>query len=337
MEPASGPSPSSPNLPHELRRVPLRTIAPTTSLLLLFFSVWLALNRQWGWALCSAAVATPAVIACTLIYRRAPKMGAAGLLLCIAHITGCLLAAGLLGRSALPWSYLALMANFFLVRQSIATPANLLLVAGLIAMPPLLRGPPPDLQALVVIILIFGFGYRFSRRLQGDHTRLELLASLDALTGLPNRRALEKALQQQINGARENRFRQALVVLDIDHFKEVNDRHGHAAGDAALSDLAAILHAELRDNDKVFRFGGEEFVILAETGSREALAGFSERIRNAVFQALNGPDGRITISLGAAMYGGEQHWQDWFSRADAALYRAKSEGRNSFAIADDLP
>lgn len=335
MEPLGGP-PTSPPLPHELRRMPLRTIAPVTSLLLLFFSVWLAFNRHWGWALGSAA-AVPAVIACALIYRPAPRMGAAGLLLCIAHIAGCLIAAWLLGTKALPWSYLALMANFFLVRQSLATPANALLVAGLIAMPQLLRGPPPDLQALAVITLIFGFGYRFSRRLQGDHTRLEQLASLDALTGIPNRRALERALQQQINGARESRFRQALVVLDIDHFKEVNDCHGHAAGDAALSDLAGILRAELRDNDKVFRFGGEEFVILAETGSREALACFCERIRNAVFQALNGPGGRITISLGGAMYGGEQHWQDWFSRADAALYRAKGEGRNSFAIADDLP
>lgn len=316
--------------------MPLRTIAPVTSLLLLFFSAWLVSSHQWGWALGSAAAAAPAFIACLLIYKPSPRMEAAGLLLCIAHIAGCLLAAWLSGTKALPWSYLALMANFFLVRQSIATLANTLLFVGLLAMPQLLRGPPPDLQALAVIILIFGFGYRFSRRLQGDHNRLAQLASLDALTGIPNRRALERTLQQQINGARESRFRQALVVLDIDHFKEVNDRHGHAAGDAALSDLAGILRAELRDNDKVFRFGGEEFVILAETGSREALAGFCERIRNAVFQALNGPGGRITISLGGAMYGGEQHWQDWFSRADAALYRAKGEGRNSFAIADDL-
>lgn len=337
MEPVGGRPLSSPSLPHELRRVPLRTIAPATSLILLFFSAWLAFKSEWGWALASAALAAPAIGAGVLAYGARPRIEAAGVLLCMAHIGGCLLASWLLGAKALPWSYLALMANFFLVRQPIATSCNALLVVGLIAMPQLLRGPPPDLQALAVIALVFGFGHRFSRRLQGDRTRLELLASLDALTGVPNRRALEKALQQQINGARENRFRQALVVLDIDHFKDVNDSHGHAAGDTALSDLAAILRAELRDNDKVFRFGGEEFVILAETGTREALASFCERIRAAVFQSLNGPGGRITISLGAAMYGGEQHWQDWFSRADAALYRAKSEGRNNYAIADDLP
>lgn len=327
---------SSLSLPHELRSVPLRTIAPVTSLVLLFFALWLVFDGHLRWALASAVLALSAIIATVLAHARHPRRGTAGLLLCIAHVGGCLLAAWLLGAWALPWSYLALMANFFLARQTIATSANLVLATGLIALPDLLRGPPLHLHALVVMLLIFGFGHHFSRRLQGDRIRLEQLASLDALTGVSNRRALEKALQQQINDARENRFRQALVVLDIDHFKEVNDHHGHAAGDAALSDLAAILRFELRGHDSVFRFGGEEFVILADIGTHEALARFSERIRTAVFQSLQGPGGPITISLGAAMYAGEQHWQDWFSRADAALYRAKSGGRNSCVIADDL-
>ena len=329
----AGNRPPLPSLPQELRSVPLRTIAPVAMLALLFFTAWLLLDDRLATAALSAALTVLALLATVLIHRRRPHLQTGGVLLCLANIGGCLLAAWLFGRDALPWTYLALMSNFFIVRNGIATPLNLLLAAGLLLMPSLLLGPA-RLQALVVITLVFGFGYHFSRRLQGDRTRLEQLATLDALTGLPNRRALEKALQQQTNGLREARFRQGLVVLDIDHFKDVNDRYGHAAGDTALSDLAAILRFELRENDQVFRFGGEEFVVLADVGSREALACFTERLRKAVYQALRGPGGRITISLGAAMYAGEERWQDWFARADAALYAAKGLGRNSEVVAE---
>lgn len=335
MKSTAGP-PTIPSLPRELRSVPLRTIAPVATLALLVFAGWLAWKGMVLPMLAALACTAPAALATWLVHRRAAQLSSAGLLLCLANVAGCLLAAGELGHRALPWALLALMANFFLVHNRIATPANLVMVAGLLAMPGVLRTPAPDTQALVVIALILGFGFRFSRRLQGDRTRLELLASQDELTGLPNRRALEKTLLQQIGSARQGRFRHALVILDIDHFKDVNDRYGHTAGDNALVELAAILRLELREQDKVFRFGGEEFVILAEAGTRDALAGFTERLRESVQRSLHGPGGGITISLGAAMYAGEQYWQDWFSRADAALYLAKGNGRNSVVIAEDL-
>jgi len=335
MNSASGP-PLVPSLPCELRGVVLRATAPVTELSLLFFAVWLAWQQKPLQMLAALACAMPAVVAVWLAGRRPSQLPSAGLLLCLTNAGGCLLAASELGSDALPWSFLVLMANFFLVHNRIALPASLLLVGGLLAMPSVLRTPALNLQAITVIVLILGFGLRFSRRMQGDRTRLEMLASLDELTGLPNRRALEKTLGQQIADARQSRFRHALVILDIDHFKDVNDRYGHTAGDNALAELAAILRAEMRGQDKVFRFGGEEFVVLAETGTREALASVAERLRASVQQSLQGPGGGITISLGAAMYAGEQYWQDWFSRADAALYRAKGDGRNNVVIADDL-
>lgn len=332
MEPVGGQRPVSP-LSHALRSVPLRTIAPITTLALLFFAGWLLLESRQGLAAGSFALALLAGVAAVFAHRNRQRLLMAGVLLCLANACGSVLAAWVLGQSALPWVCLALMSNAFIVHNQIATPINLLLIAALLAIPGLLLGAQAHLQALVAITLTFGFGYHFSRRMQGDRMQLEELAWQDALTGLPNRRALEKALLRQLSGSRESRTRQALLVLDIDYFKAINDRHGHAAGDVALSDLAAILRFELRENDKVFRFGGEEFVILAETGSREALECFAERIRKAVYQALRGPDGRITVSLGAAMYAGEQRWQDWFARADAALYQAKHQGRNSIAVA----
>ncbi|WP_305804528.1 GGDEF domain-containing protein [Stenotrophomonas sp. YIM B06876] len=320
----------------ELRGAPLHTLAPVTALVLVLFGLWQGVGGHPGNAAISAVCALPAIIATLMLRQSAHRWEGAGILLCISTVLGSLLAAWWLGPTALAWSYLALMANFFIARIQVAAPANLLLVAALLATPDLLLGNPANVPGLIVIALTFGIGYHFSRRLQGDRARLEQLAALDSLTGLPNRRMLEKTLLQLIGDARADRYQHALVILDIDHFKGINDSHGHSAGDTALSDLSMILRFELREHDRVFRFGGEEFVILAHATSRENLESFTERIRKAVYQSLRGPDGRITISLGAAMYGGEKHWQDWFSRADAVLYRAKSNGRNTYVIAEDI-
>lgn len=177
-------------------------------------------------------------------------------------------------------------------------------------------------------------GYAFSLRMQDDRVHLEELASLDALTGLPNRRMLERALTDQINQRQPHDRLNSLIILDLDHFKEVNDLYGHAAGDAALSDLATILRFEVRDPHQVFRFGGEEFVVLLRAGSLAELEAATERLRKVIRNGLRGPGGRITVSLGAARHDGETHWQDWFSRADAALYLAKNGGRDSARVAE---
>jgi diguanylate cyclase (GGDEF)-like protein len=150
---------------------------------------------------------------------------------------------------------------------------------------------------------------------------------------MPNRRMMERGLQDALSRHRAGDRNHGLLIVDIDHFKEVNDTYGHAAGDAALADLASILKFEMRKLDRVFRFGGEEFVVLLHVDSRDDLWAASERLRQAVRNGLRGPGGRITISLGGAMAGEEERWQEWFSLADEALYRAKNNGRDSTVIA----
>ncbi|QNH24414.1 GGDEF domain-containing protein [Xanthomonas theicola] len=147
---------------------------------------------------------------------------------------------------------------------------------------------------------------------------------------------LERSLSQRVADLRRKTRRHGLIVLDIDHFKEANDFYGHAAGDRTLTELAARLRFEVRAPDEVFRFGGEEFVVVARLQSRSELAAFSKRLHQAAREALRGPNGNITVSLGAAMLCDEQHWQDWFSRADTALYQAKNGGRDNDVVADDL-
>lgn len=169
---------------------------------------------------------------------------------------------------------------------------------------------------------------RANRLLRQREAEIEALSRTDSLTGVNNRRGLEEALASE--SARRSRHGgpASLVILDIDHFKHVNDNHGHAVGDMVLKGLGALLSSLARETDCVARFGGEEFVILlslAQLGEAVALA---HRVRQAV-ETLELPGApRFTVSLGVTQWQAQEDASAALARADAALYRAKREGRN---------
>jgi diguanylate cyclase (GGDEF)-like protein/PAS domain S-box-containing protein len=161
---------------------------------------------------------------------------------------------------------------------------------------------------------------------------LRKLAVTDPLTGLNNRREFTALAKREV--ARTNRYGQKLsfALVDADHFKTVNDKHGHAAGDEVLRALARCMRGALRETDVVARWGGEEFVaLLLETGEREALEA-AERIRSACEQLAIDYAGsliRVTVSVGVStLRDGEGGLEGMLERADRALYAAKEEGRN---------
>jgi diguanylate cyclase (GGDEF)-like protein len=323
----------------QLRRDPrlgfIRVLGPLATGLLVLYALYLATAGQW---LGMGLALTLALLAGVQFWhmRGREEAGAAGLRVAAINVAGCLLALAMSGQAALPWLFPVLMTNHFLCTPGRATLVSLPLLLVLFLFPELAANLGERFSAVAVTVLTMSIGHALSLRMNDDRVELEELASLDSLTGLPNRRMLERTLTRQIDERRERQRLNGLVILDVDHFKEVNDLYGHAAGDATLADLAAILRFEVRDNDRVFRFGGEEFVVLLRIESIEELEAATERLRRTIRSALRGPGGRITISLGAARYNGETHWQDWFSRADAALYIAKNNGRDSYRIADHL-
>jgi diguanylate cyclase (GGDEF)-like protein len=170
--------------------------------------------------------------------------------------------------------------------------------------------------------------------------RLDRLSKIDPLTGTANRRWMSELLTALANHPRELRGSTAILMCDIDHFKDLNDRLGHAEGDRCLAQVAAIIESSVRSgSDHVARYGGEEFlVILPDTSAEEALF-IAERIRGAVLAAsIPNPGSSIspfvTISLGVSARDGQTDWTpdelQW--EADSALYDAKADGRNAVRL-----
>ena len=156
-------------------------------------------------------------------------------------------------------------------------------------------------------------------------------AKIDPLTGLPNRRALDDRLQQEWARILRHGGHLSVIMADIDHFKNVNDRFGHPAGDEVLRQVARIIAETCRESDLPTRYGGEEFVIVAPETNAVAAAGFADRMRmNICAQplAVQGRNLDITVSFGVADNAGLTTPHELVKMADEALYHAKSAGRN---------
>lgn len=169
---------------------------------------------------------------------------------------------------------------------------------------------------------------------RADNRRLEALATTDPLTRVLNRRALLDRLNAEVDRARRFNGVLSLLVLDVDHFKPINDTHGHLAGDSVLRQLGALLDDAVRTVDIVARYGGEEFVMLLPETHREGGIQFAERVREKIAGkpfdvGLENPV-HLTVSIGIASFPSPRvtTTEDLFARADEALYRAKSGGRN---------
>ena len=163
----------------------------------------------------------------------------------------------------------------------------------------------------------------------------EFRANNDSLTGLPNKRATDDTLKRMVAQANRSLTPLAAAMLDLDHFKQINDRFGHAKGDEVLAAVGAALRSCLRASDFAGRFGGEELlVLLPETTAQEALA-LTERIRDMVASIrVQGVERAITVSIGVAdlvQHGGDA--SGLLRQADRALYAAKARGRNRVVIA----
>lgn len=238
------------------------------------------------------------------------------------------------------WVYVTVPATYLILGRRAGLAVALLCFAGLVALNPVLERPySPNamataLAALAYLSFLFHVhnarAVSYFKRMREYNAHLQERASIDPLTGVMNARAYYAACEHWLDGARGAEC--TVLFVDLDHFKRVNDEHGHAAGDAVLQAVAAALQAGLRRSDLLGRIGGEEFsVFLPFTGSDQA-ALLAEKLRGTIAAlAAQTPAGplHITASIGVA---GRQLPEDTMAdiqrRADTAMYQAKAAGRN---------
>lgn len=188
-----------------------------------------------------------------------------------------------------------------------------------------------SLPLLVVYPMVVGITtYRLARRVHDQNQLLSELSRTDGLTRLLNRRHWEEAAAAQFNRCRSSGYRASVAMLDIDHFKSINDRYGHPAGDEVIRAVASVLRDSLRQHDIPGRYGGEEFsIVLPDTGADGAEV-IAERVRRKIEATPLSRSGiRATVSIGIAQLDPrDADYSAWIARADRALYAAKGRGRN---------
>ena len=200
----------------------------------------------------------------------------------------------------------------------------------------------PFQMAAFLAAMIFGFCITMAlvvMMFREKQVELIGLATKDPLTGINNRLGLDQAAARHMAVASENGTPLSLMLLDIDHFKRINDEHGHHAGDLALNAVARRIEMALRDSDTAFRVGGEEFLVLLPGASLQQAGHVAERLRQKI-SATSIPAMQqelwLTASLGVVEWRiGRESWQQCMQRVDRALYQAKREGRDRVAVGEN--
>lgn len=232
------------------------------------------------------------------------------------------------GAQQVYWCYPAMIAVFYLVEPGRAV---ILTSLSLLAVLPALFLEIDNLTFIAIIITLVTtnvFAYVFAARTQEQRAQLMLMATKDPLTGVGNRRAMEAELDQVIHATRRHQAASSLLIMDLDHFKSINDTYGHGVGDRVLMRFAELIQSRIRITDSLFRFGGEEFVILVQGQDLNASTELADQLRRNIEQEDFKLDRRLTMSVGVAEYESTESRDSWLRRADKALFEAKQNGRN---------
>lgn len=240
------------------------------------------------------------------------------------------------GHTGLYWAYPGIAACCFLLPLRESTACNVVFVA-IMACISFLTFPEPafwritfSLGLTCVFVLVFAW---LVGRLKEELTRL---ATTDPLTGCLNRSQLADILNSQIQMRERYERVSSMILLDLDHFKRINDRWGHVAGDQVLKEVAERIHKRLRESDQAFRIGGEEFMlVLPETRQKDAEQLAQQLIGN-ISAAPFLREIQVTASAGVTEVKRGETWSTWLNRADQALYQAKLQGRNRMVSSRDL-
>jgi len=295
------------------------------------FGVYRLVQRQW----LSAAVDMALVLAMLAVIVHVWRTGrhrVAGFCVTLFYSAGLLATVYLRGTSLIYWVYPTMIACYFVLRPRVAVAINSVTLVALVA---ILVSQMAVLNLLTIVVtigLVNLFAYIFAYRTGEQNRALHTEVELDFLTGIGNRRALDRRLAEHADERRPH-LPACLLLLDLDHFKQVNDTHGHAAGDQALRRLAEVMRLHTRSSDRLFRYGGEEFAVIANGAELNAASRLAENLRAAVAGATLIDGHALTVSIGVAFMDKRGTPAGWLKQADTMLYAAKQGGRDTVRVA----
>jgi diguanylate cyclase (GGDEF)-like protein len=312
-------------------RIMLPMATASTALLLPFGIVDFLLGKRVLAAMVAAVMVPLAIDAWALWRGRKPPISYGWMLLPIAvAIATALIEQGVHGAM---WCYPAILFCYFVLPGWQATAGALgllVLTSGLVwhmlGVPTMWRFTVTSGLSIVILNIILGVVGELQRKLYEQ-------ATTDPLTGALNRRQLATTLADAIEHSRRSNSPVSLLAFDLDHFKRINDRHGHAAGDEVLQRVVTLVRERARRIDRLFRMGGEEFSLLLPDNNVADAMRVATLLRERI-QGAGWPAGvEVTVSVGVAQLHRKHDVDSWLKAADDALYKAKADGRNCVRIA----
>ena len=295
------------------------------------FGGYRLLQHNWLSAAIDMALVLAMLAVIAHVWRTGRHRGAS-IGVTLVYSAGMLATVYLRGVSLVYWVYPTMIACYFVLRPGVAVAINSVSLAALVVV---LLSQLAVLNLMTIVVTVFLvnlFAYIFAYRTGKQHRALHTEVELDFLTGVGNRRSLERKLADHADERRPH-LASSLLLLDLDHFKQVNDLHGHAAGDQALIRLCEVLRLHTRSSDRIFRYGGEEFAVIANGAALDAASLLAEGLRAAVDAACLVDGHPLTISIGVAFMDKHSAPADWLKQADNMLYAAKQGGRNAVRVA----
>lgn len=232
---------------------------------------------------------------------------------------------------AVLWLYPLAVANYVMLPARYALALNLLAIV--IVLPSTFADRELAMRFFPSMVLVSTFLHIFSLQLLKKSQMVHRLITQDKLTSAGNRRALDELMERIQSRPQGQSSQIAMLMLDLDHFKTINDTYGHQEGDKVLQDFSRLISTRLRRGDHLFRFGGEEFVVVLEGAALDGAIRVAEDFRQRVADARLGPQQNLTVSIGVAALGAGEFIDTWITRADSALYEAKRLGRNRVCMA----
>lgn len=317
------------------KQIILMSISFGTAVAILPFVVYRLLQHDWLIALIDVGMVIGMVLLGSYVYFKR-ETSRTSIMLALLALGGTCAVVYLKGPVLVYWVYPTMVGMYFILQPRLAVVFCGLAV--LILLPILLT----HLEAinvvsiLVTIVINNVLAYIFATGMHRQGERLVEISRQDPLTGVGNRRALSDKLNEVLQANKRTPQQASLIMLDVDHFKRINDNHGHGAGDQVLINMARLISRHIRVTDRLYRFGGEEFVILATDSDISAARSIAEKLRIKVAEEELIDGQVITVSQGVAAYAETELADDWLDRADKALYQAKGSGRNVVCCADNI-